>query len=139
MGAILLSPGMQSRAQAPKPPAVESRSQAQVGSRSGDVPGDVVILNNASDLKDFLKRLKQPDLILIKPGAQGSSPAPVPPIPESPQPRNSIINAVKMHGRANSDLADLEIDIDLSLLASGETWVPIGIDSAILGSARRGP
>ena len=46
----------------------DDQTQPQTASRPVDLPGEVIILNNASDIGEFWKKLKQPDLILIKPG-----------------------------------------------------------------------
>ena len=105
--------------------------------RPGGLPREVIILNNGSDIGEFWKKLKQPDLILIKPNTPSSPPAPAIPAATSSRPRDQVVNAVKIRGRVDDDLADLELEIDLSLLAPGEAWVPLGIDSPILGSAPR--
>ena len=56
------------------PSPAESRQQPQTASRPRDTAGDVIILKNGSDIGEFLKGIKQPELILIKPGSPGSSP-----------------------------------------------------------------
>ena len=136
MGAILLSPGMGARAQSPAPSPADDRTQSQMTPRPGGLPREVIILNNGSDIGEFWKKLKQPDLILIKPNTPSSPPAPAIPAATSSRPRDQVVNAVKIRGRVNDDLADLELEIDLGLLAPGEAWVPLGIDSPIIGSAR---
>ena len=138
MGAILLSPGMGARAQSPAPSPADDRTQSQMTPRPGGLPREVIILNNGSDIGEFWKKLKQPDLILIKPNTPSSPPAPAIPAATSSRPRDQVVNAVKIRGRVDDDLADLELEIDLSLLAPGEAWVPLGIDSPIIGSAREG-
>lgn len=138
MGAILLSPGMGARAQSSAPSPADDRTQSQMTPRPGGLPREVIILNNGSDIGEFWKKLKQPDLILIKPNTPSSPPAPAIPAATSSRPRDQVVNAVKIRGRVDDDLADLELEIDLSLLAPGEAWVPLGIDSPILGSAREG-
>ncbi|HMF37366.1 MAG TPA: hypothetical protein VKF17_12030, partial [Isosphaeraceae bacterium] len=138
MGAILLSPGMGARAQSPTSATAEDRTQSQATPRPGDLPREVIILNNGSDIGEFWKKLKQPDLILIKPDTSSSPPAPAAPAAASSRPRDQVVNAVKIRGRVNDDMADLQLEIDLSLLAPGAAWVPLGIDSPIIGSAREG-
>jgi len=102
------------------------------------LPREVIILNNGSDIGEFWKKLKQPDLILIKPSTPSGPPAPATPAAASSRPRDQVVSAVKIRGRVVDDMANLQLEIDLSLLAPGEAWVPLGIDSPIIGSAREG-
>ena len=94
----------------------------------------MIILNNASDFGEFWRKLKQPDLILIKPGSSSFPPAPA---PTGTRSRDHVVNAVKIRGRVDDDMAILELEIDVSLLTTGGAWVPLEIDSPIIGSARR--
>ncbi len=98
----------------------------------------MIILNNSGEIGDFWKRLQQPDLILVKPDAPGSVPASTSAPASSLRPRDHVISAVRIRGRVNDDLADLELEIDLSLLDPGESWVALGIDSPIICSAHEG-
>ncbi|MBV8486659.1 MAG: hypothetical protein JO161_00135, partial [Planctomycetaceae bacterium] len=47
-----------------------------------------------------------------------------------------MISAVKLRGRLDDDLAELMLQIELSLLAPGPLWVPLGIETQIVHSAR---
>ncbi len=138
MGAILLCPGFGACAQAPAPSTANDRSQPQAPSPAAHVPGEVIILNRATDFGEFWNRLKQPDLILIKPAAPSSSPVQSTGAATGARPRDYVVNALRIHGRVEDDQAILDLEIELSLLAAGETWVPLGIDSPIIGSAREG-
>jgi hypothetical protein len=138
MGAILLSPGMAPRGQAQAPSTVDDRTGSQGPAHPRGFPEEVIILNNASDIGEFWKKLKQPDLILIKPGTPSSPPAPATAAATSSLPRDHVVNAVKIQGRVDDDLADLDLEIDLGLLAAGQAWVPLGIDTPIISSAREG-
>jgi hypothetical protein len=100
------------------------------------LPGQVIILNGPMDLIEFLKRVKQPDLIIMKPGGTPGTAIPSPVSGPVTSPRAHVISAVRVRGRLAGDLAHLTIEIDLSMLAPGESWVPLGLDSQILGSAR---
>ncbi len=135
---ILLSPTGGKCAQTPGPSPAESREQPRTASRPRDAAGDVIILKNGSDIGEFLKGMKQPELILIKPGPPGSSPPVATAGTTTPRPPDHVVRAVKIRGRVTDDLADLKLDIDLTCLASGEGWVPLGVDSPIIGSAREG-
>jgi hypothetical protein len=138
MGAILLCSGMGACAQAPAPSTANAPTQPQTTPRPGGLPSEVIILNNASDIVEFWKKLEQPDLILIKPSTSSSPPAPQAPAATGSRPRVHVVSAVKIRGRVDDDLANLELEIDLSLLAPGEAWFPLGVDSPIIGSAREG-
>ncbi len=138
MGAILLSPGMGARAQSPAAAPAEVPVQSQTASRPGVLPREVIILHSGGDIGEFWKKLKQPDLILIKPGSPASAPPPATPAAGSSRPRNHVVSAVKIRGRVDDDIANLQLEIDLNLLAPGAAWVPLGIDSSIFGSAREG-
>jgi hypothetical protein len=96
----------------------------------------VIILNHVGDFSEFWKKLKQPDLILIKPGPIGSTPSPSTPTVSGTRARDYVVNGVRIHGELVNDVANLGLEIDLSLLVPGEAWVPLGIDSPIIGSAR---
>ena len=96
----------------------------------------MIILENGSDFAEFWKKLKQPDLILIKPGAS-SGPAAAS-TAAGTRPRDQVISAVKIRGRVDDDIATLQLEIDLNLLAPGEAWIPLGIDSFLIGSAHEG-
>jgi len=102
------------------------------------LPREVIILNNASDIGEFWKKYKQPDLIVIKPSTPSGPPPPASPAAASLRPRDQVVSAVKIHGRVDDDMANLQLEIDLNLLAPGEAWVPLGIDSQIIDSAREG-
>ena len=125
-------------AQTPVPSTADDRPQPQTSSRSGGLPGEVIILNSASDIGEFWKKLKQPDLILIKPSTPSTSPAPAIPAATGSRPRDHVVSAVKIRGRVDDDMANIELEIDLSLLGAGEAWVPLGIDTPIIDSAREG-
>ena len=141
MSALLLFRELapQAAAQSPAPGDERGRSATQVV--PGGLPDEVIILNNASDIGEFWKKLKQPDLILIKPGTSGGNPAvpaPGPGATATPGPRSHVVGSVKVRGRVEDDLADLTVELELSLLVQGAAWVPLGIDSQIVSSAREG-
>ena len=141
MSAILLFREMASRAaaQSPAPGDAHGRSATQVV--PGGLPDEVIILNNASDIGEFWKKLKQPDLILIKPGTSAAiqpAPAPGPGATATPRPRSQVVGSVKVRGRVEDDLAELTVELELGLLVQGAAWVPLGIDSQIVSTAREG-
>ena len=49
-----------------------------------------------------------------------------------------MVGSVKVRGRVEDDLAELTVELELSLLVPGAAWVPLGIDSQIVSSAREG-
>src|SRR5271165_7416289 len=111
MGAIVLSPGMGARAQSPAPSPADDRAQSQMTSRPGGLPREVIILNSGGDIGEFWKKLKQPDLILIKPGSPASAPPPATPAAGSSRPRDQVVSAVKIRGRVDDDMANLQLEI----------------------------
>jgi hypothetical protein len=102
------------------------------------LPDEVIILNSASDISEFLTKLKQPDLILTRPGP--SRTAASPPISQVTPgwSRAHFVSTVKIHGQVDDDLASLGLELELGLLVAGPVWVPLGIDCPILSSAREG-
>ena len=131
-------PGGGGTRQSPVSPTADERVQPQTAPVPGGLPREVIILNNGSDIGAFWKQLKQPDLILIKPGTTAGPLAPAAPAAGSPRPRDQVVSAVKIRGRVDDDMANLQLEIDLTLLAPAEAWVPLGIDGPIIGSAREG-
>ena len=122
-----------------------SREQERGGAAARiapDRPADeVIILNGASDVGEFLKKLKQPDLILMKPGTSDGGPAtpaagPAP--TNAARTRSHAIGSVKLRGRVVDDVAELKVELELNLLVPGVAWVPLGFDGRIVTSAREG-
>jgi hypothetical protein len=97
------------------------------------MPEQVIILNNAADIGEFWRKLKEPDLILIKPG---SATTPSAANPAAGAPKSFVVGSVKLRGRVDDDMADLQLELDVDLLVRGPAWVPIGLDRQIVTSAR---
>ena len=94
---------------------------------------EILILGGPADSSDFWRRLKQPDWILMRPTASllgASQPA------AGQRAFTHVVSAVKLRGRVDDDLAELVLEIELSLLAPGPLWVPLGIETQIVDSAR---
>jgi hypothetical protein len=137
MGALILFEGLASRIAAQAPTAGEDRARSAPDKTAG-LPNEFLILSNVSDFNDFLKKLKQPDWIFMKPGAPGAAPPPGAAAGERALPRSHVVTSVKIRGRVDNDLADLSLELELNLLVQGQAWVPLGIDSQIVTSAREG-
>ncbi|MFO0888673.1 MAG: hypothetical protein U0790_05930, partial [Isosphaeraceae bacterium] len=72
-----------------------------------------------------------------RPGPAGPS---IPPGASAPpaKPRGHVVNAVKVRGRVDDELASLDVEIELALLVPGPLWVPLGLDVPIVSGAREG-
>jgi hypothetical protein len=97
------------------------------------MPEQVIILNNAADIGEFWRKLKQPDLILMRPGPTGTAGAAK---PTATAPKSSVVSSVKVRGRVDDEMADLQLELDIDLLDQGPAWVPVGLDHQVLTSAR---
>ena len=73
LGALLLTRGA-GQAQSQRRSRADDHGHTAARGVATGLPDEVIILNNASDIGEFWKKLKQPDLILIKPGTRPSSP-----------------------------------------------------------------
>jgi hypothetical protein len=122
----------------PASPSSEGRAADPGQSSRAELPGEVIILNGPTDFSELLQKLKQPDLIVIKPADSTTAP----PSANSSRPASTApshaVSAVKVRGKLEEDLARLAVDIDLTLLAPGSDWVPLGLDGPIVTSAREG-
>jgi hypothetical protein len=98
----------------------------------------VIILNNAADLEALLRKLRQPDVILIRPDPSGASGMDRSSSPTTTKSPTHVYNSVRISGRIENELAELSLELELETLASGSVWVPIGIESPIITSAREG-
>lgn len=103
------------------------------------LPGEFLILNNVEDFSDFLKKLKQPDWIFMRPGPSPrvTTVGDVKP-PTETAPRSHVMSSVKIRGQLDESLAELTIDLELALLEKGPVWIPLGIESPVVTSAREG-
>ena len=54
------------------------------------------------------------------------------------EPRSHVMNSVTIRGRLDDSLAELTIELELGLLVRGPVWVPLGIESPVVTSAREG-
>ncbi len=142
LGALLLAPGLESLAQTPSPAgqgaAAGEQAQGKSAGTADTWPREVVILKNGTDLGDFLKQIKQPDLIITRPPPGSLPPAAQPPgtgIAATPE---HVTSAIKVQGRLDESLAELRVDLVLNLLSPEVRWVPLGIDGPIVGEARDG-
>jgi hypothetical protein len=147
--ALLVWPGGAAVVQAQPASTPDERTpgaRAESGRAGG--PGEVIVLSGPSDLSELLKKLKQPDLILIRPGSPAAAtvaPAAGPLTPAiaagsaaGAGARSHAVSAVKVRGKLDDDLAHLAVELDLSLLVPGPAWVPLGLESPIVTSAREG-
>ena len=136
VAALLLCLGM-GRSVGADPPASGASSDPPQPQGRASLPGEVIILNDADDIGEFWKKLNRPDLIMVKPGSDGTAAG-----KETAQlqtsPRSQFISSVKIRGRIENDLADLQIELEVGLLSQGPQWVPIGLDNQIITSAREG-
>jgi hypothetical protein len=110
-----------------------SGPQAPAGSRPA--AAEILILGGPADSSDFWKRLTRPDWILIKPAA--SSPVAAQPA-VAQRTFTHVVSAMKLWGRVKDDLAELALEIELNLIAPGPLWVPLGVETQIVDSAREG-
>jgi hypothetical protein len=133
--AVLLVLGIAPRLSA-DPPAGEEPQPPARSRGPGAMPDEVIILGGAADISDFWARLQRPDLILLRPGpvAGGTGATAT----SRCSAADHVINAVKLRGRVDNDLASLSLEVDLALLGPGPTWVPLGIDCPVVSSAREG-
>ena len=140
MGAVLLFQGWALRASAdpPRSGAGPESSPPTSTSPSVGLPDQVIILDGASDLAEFWRKLDRPDLILIRPGAPGTAPSAIPSTNAASTPRTHVVSAVRIRGTVEEDLASLILEIDLTVLGSGRLWIPLGIDSPVVTAARDG-
>jgi hypothetical protein len=122
------SPG----AQAPGPVGTSAPSPPQTA--PGGLPDQVIILNNAADIGEFWKKLKQPDLIIVKPGAT-AAPGTAVAAPTALAPRSYAASSVKIRGRVENDMANLQLDLEVEQLAPGPEWIPIRLNNQIIISA----
>ena len=60
----------------------------------------MIILNGAADVGEFWKKLKQPDLILMRPGSTGPANAANP----ATAPKSHAVSSVKVRGRVDDDM-----------------------------------
>ncbi|QEH37893.1 hypothetical protein OJF2_64850 [Aquisphaera giovannonii] len=117
-----------------RPPSPADGGGGEAAKAATDrLPDEFVILNNVGDFDEFLKRLKQPDWIFMRPGAQVVAAAGA---AQAPAARDFVVKRVAIRGRVVGELADLRLELDLELMARGEAWVPLGIRSQIVTSAR---
>ena len=134
VAALLLCLGM-GRSVGADPPASGAPPAPPQPQERAPLPGEVIILNDADDIGEFWKKLNRPDLIMVKPGSDGTAAG-----KETAQlqtsPRSQFISSVKIRGRIENDLADLQIELEVGLLSQGPQWVPIGLDRQIITSAR---
>ena len=72
---------------------------------------------------------------MVKPGSVGTAAGREAAQPQA-SPRSQFISSVKIRGRIENDLADLQIELEVGLLSQGPQWVPIGLDRQIITSAR---
>jgi hypothetical protein len=135
MGALLLVEGFASHTAAHAQQAAGDDRAGSASAETAGPPNEFVILSNVSDFSDFLKKLKQPDWIFMKPGAAA---APAAAAGARALPRPHVVTAVKIRGRVEDDLTDLSLELELNLLVQGPAWVPLGIESQIVTSAREG-
>jgi hypothetical protein len=147
--ALLVWPGGAAvvQAQPASTPAQRTPGAWAESGRAGG-PGDVIILSGPSDFSELLKKLKQPDVILIRPGSPDAATVAPTAGPLTPAiaagsaagagARSHAVSAVKVRGKLDVDLAHLAVELDLSLLVPGPAWVPLGLESPIVTSAREG-
>ena len=138
LGALLLSHSMGRGLLAEPPSSQKPREEGQAKSSVLDWPDQVIILNNVADVGEFWKKLERPDLILIKPDASGVLPRSIDPAASKPAARPAVTDSVKVHGRVEHALANLVLDVEISLLEPGPAWASLGLDHQILTSAREG-
>lgn len=120
------------------PPASEPRPDPpQPPEATASLPDEVIILNSAADIGEFLKKIKQPDLIILKPGSGGGGQERAGAI-VSGSGTTHVINSIKIRGRAANELVDVEIELEIGLLVRGPEWVPIGLEHQMIASAREG-
>ena len=121
------------QAQAASGPQTQAASGPQTPGTWRPPSAEILILGGPADSSDFWRRLKQPDWILMRPAASSigaSQPA------AGQRTFTHVVSAVKLRGRLDDELAALVLEIELSLLAPGPLWVPLGIETQIVDSAR---
>lgn len=136
LGAVFLFLVMAARTSAqPLPSSAVGGNPESAGLVDGQ-PDEYIILDGVGDFSDFLQKLKQPNWIFVRPKsrstAPGSTPAP------AAASRSYFVSSVKIRGRLDDNQADLTLELDVGLLTEGSSWIPLGIESAIVTSAREG-
>jgi hypothetical protein len=103
-----------------------------------DEPRINLFVNGPADLEAVWKALSQPDFVLLKGDelkrlldrARGS-----PPLAAAAP---AVIDSVAVDGTVGADLADLSVDLNITLSGDGPTWVPIRLDEMTVPDAREG-
>ncbi|WP_165227419.1 hypothetical protein [Aquisphaera insulae] len=130
--AIPSPPGSPGAAARTAPPSADVPAAPAPG--AGRLPDEFVIFNNVGDFADFLKRINQPDWIFTRPGEKAAPPTGVP--AGVPGAKPFVVNRVAIRGKVDGDVASLRLELDLELLERTEAWIPLGIRSQIVTSAR---
>lgn len=100
------------------------------------LPSDVVVLDGATDVVDFWRKLADRDYMILRPEPD----APQPPRAAEPaapnQPPEYVVNSVQIRGSIDDDLAKLELGVTCSVLVPGPIWVPLRLDEPGLLAAK---
>jgi hypothetical protein len=120
----------------PEPKATPDPATA--ASMRSEEPRINLFLNAPADLEAVWKALSQPDFVLLKGDelkrlldqARATTPLPA----AAP----AVIDSVAVEGTVGDDVADLSVNLNITLAGDEPTWVPIRLDEMTVPDAREG-